>query len=153
MGETGCVFCRVVAELREAPECPNPGAPGQAYRKLADLSASVAILAPDQRHRGYTLVVSRTHATELFDLSEADSVRYYQDMVRVARAVAAAFRPRKLNYAALGNAVPHLHWHVLPRYADDPHPLRPPWETPHPPALLSEAEYAVILAAIRPHLV
>jgi len=35
----------------------------------------------------------------------------------------------KLNYETLGNALPHLHTHVMPRYADDP---KPGWPFPHP---------------------
>ena len=37
--------------------------------------------------------------------------------------------PHKINLASLGNAVPHLHWHVIPRYADDPHFPQPIWAT------------------------
>jgi diadenosine tetraphosphate (Ap4A) HIT family hydrolase len=43
----------------------------------------------------------------------------------VASAVERHFRPVKLNYQLLGNAVPHLHTHLVPRYADDPAPGRP----------------------------
>jgi diadenosine tetraphosphate (Ap4A) HIT family hydrolase len=39
-----------------------------------------------------------------------------------------AFAPRKLNYELLGNAAPHLHWHLFPRHADDPRPIGPVWE-------------------------
>jgi hypothetical protein len=46
-----------------------------------------------------------------------------------SRAIAAAFAPAKLNYDILGNAVPHLHTHIAPRYADDP---RPGWPFPFP---------------------
>ena len=39
------------------------------------------------------------------------------------------FEPVKVNYETLGNALPHLHTHVMPRYADDP---KPGWPFPHP---------------------
>jgi len=148
----GCVFCGVVAELWRAERCPGPGAPGQVYRKIADLPTSVAVLGPDQFHRGYSLVIAKRHATELFELPEAESMQYYRDMLVVARAVAAAFRPRKLNYELLGNLVPHLHWHVLPRYADDPNPQHPVWQHPHPPRIPTDAECDETIAAIRRHL-
>src|SRR5262249_54507918 len=83
---------------------------------------------------------------------ERQGTQYYQDMVTVARAIAAAFKPRKMNYEALGNTVGHLHWHLLPRYEWDPHPKRPIWETSHPPRLPSPEEYADTIAAIRRHL-
>jgi diadenosine tetraphosphate (Ap4A) HIT family hydrolase len=47
----------------------------------------------------------------------------------VGRAITAAFNPIKLNYDILGNAVPHLHVHIVPRYTDDP---RPGWSFPFP---------------------
>jgi diadenosine tetraphosphate (Ap4A) HIT family hydrolase len=36
-------------------------------------------------------------------------------------------QPRKVNLASLGNQVPHLHWHVVPRFADDSHYPNPVW--------------------------
>ena len=45
-------------------------------------------------------------------------------MCLLARAIETAFRPHKLNYELLGNQVPHLHWHLFPRYADDPDALQ-----------------------------
>src|SRR2546425_12097144 len=151
MSETGCVFCAVVAALEEADTCPA-GDAGHVLRKVQDLPASVAILAPDQYYRGYTLVVSKTHATELYHLDEHESTQYFRDMLRVAAAVAAAFRPRKMNYEVLGNTVAPLHWHLFPRYDEDPNPKRPTWERSHAPRLPGPDEYAETLAAIRRHL-
>jgi len=119
---------------------------------VRDLPASIAILAPDQYYKGYTMVVSKTHAVELYELPERQSTQYFQDMVAVARAIAAAFTPRKMNYEVLGNTVGHLHWHLFPRYEWDPNPKRPTWETNHTPRLPSAEEYADTLAAIRRHL-
>ena len=151
MSDTGCVFCTVIAALERSDTYPAAEA-GQLLRKVRDLPASIAILAPDQYYKGYTMVVSKTHATELFELPERQGAQYYQDMVAVAKAIATAFRPRKLNYEALGNTVGHLHWHLFPRYEWDPNPKRPTWETNHPPRLLGPEEYADIVAAIRRHL-
>lgn len=50
------------------------------------------------------------------------------EMSDVAQALFHAFRPRKLNYEALGNTVPHLHWWLTPRYDDDSRPRAPIWE-------------------------
>jgi len=151
VSETDCVFCTVIAALERSDTCPAAEA-GQVLRKVRDLAASIAILAPDQYYKGYTMVVSKTHAVELYELPERQSTQYYQDMVAVSRAIAAAFKPRKMNYEALGNTVGHLHWHLFPRYEWDPHPKRPIWETSHPPRLPDAAEYADIIASIRRHL-
>jgi diadenosine tetraphosphate (Ap4A) HIT family hydrolase len=40
------------------------------------------------------------------------------------------FEPQKVNVASLGNVVPHLHWHVIPRFVDDAHFPAPVWATP-----------------------
>jgi diadenosine tetraphosphate (Ap4A) HIT family hydrolase len=151
VSEAGCVFCTVVAALERSDTCPA-SQPGQVLRKVRDLPASIAILAPDQYYKGYTMVVSKTHAVELYELSERQSTQYFQDMVAVARAIATAFKPRKMNYEALGNTVGHLHWHLFPRYEWDPNPKGPIWETNHPPRLPGPEEYADTLAAIRRHL-
>ena len=147
----GCLFCRVVEALERADECPHPES-GEPVRKIQDLPASVAILGADQFYRGYALVVARTHATELYRLPEAEATQYFRDMLRVARAIDRAFEPRKLNYELLGNTVPHLHWHLFPRYADDPGPLRPVWEHAHPPRAASPEEAAATIAALRRQL-
>jgi diadenosine tetraphosphate (Ap4A) HIT family hydrolase len=44
-------------------------------------------------------------------------------------AVTRAVRPDHVNVAALGNVVPHLHWHVIPRYLGDPRWGAPIWTT------------------------
>lgn len=57
--------------------------------------------------------------------------------------------PVKLNYSILGNSVPHLHTHVVPRYREDPRPL---WPFPFPdpePGPVPEDELARDLTALR----
>ena len=53
-----------------------------------------------------------------------------REVLRVGRAPEAVLEPVKLNCDLLGNAVPHLHTHVVPRYADDPRPGGP-FRSPH----------------------
>jgi diadenosine tetraphosphate (Ap4A) HIT family hydrolase len=52
---------------------------------------------------------------------------YLEEMCYLAQAIEECFHPHKLNYELLGNQVPHLHWHLFPRYANDPDRLRPVW--------------------------
>jgi diadenosine tetraphosphate (Ap4A) HIT family hydrolase len=87
---------------------------------------SVAVPGPWQFFTGYCLLVSRAHATELSQLGPARGA-FLDEMARLAEAVEACFRPHKLNYELLGNLVPHLHWHLFPRSADDPDRLCPVW--------------------------
>jgi diadenosine tetraphosphate (Ap4A) HIT family hydrolase len=142
-----CVFCAVVRELKNAEVYRGPS--GGLYRKVRELPASMAILGHDQFYRGYTVVIAKTHATELYRLGVDELAQYLGDMVGMARAIDEAFKPRKMNYECLGNTVPHLHWHLFPRYADDPNPTRPIWEHTHKPPPVSDAEAAATIAAIR----
>ena len=147
---SSCPFCPMVATLETAET--YRASSGGVSRRLALLSTAVAVLGADQYYPGYTLVIARRHATELYHLPDAESTAYFQDMLRVARAIDRAFSPRKMNYELLGNTVAHLHWHLFPRYADDPNPARPTWENAHAPKLLAEPEYARTIAAIKAHL-
>lgn len=150
MSETGCPFCPMVAALETAETYRSSS--GAVNRRVALLPTAVAVLGNDQYYRGYTLVIARRHATELYHLPDPESTAYFQDMLRVARAIDRAVSPRKMNYELLGNTVAHLHWHLFPRHADDPNPTRPTWENDHPPKALSDAEYGETIAAIRRHL-
>jgi diadenosine tetraphosphate (Ap4A) HIT family hydrolase len=90
--------------------------------------------------RGLTLAVWRgRHVVEPFDLDAAEAAAYGAEVMRVARALWTVFEPVKLNYDVLGNAAPHLHVHLVPRYADDPRPGWPfPFPDPEPPAVPEE---------------
>ena len=151
MSDASCVMCEMLTVIEKADDYRS--ADGHVARKIADLPTAVALLAHDQFYRGYALVVARTHARELFLLPEDEATAYFRDMLRVARAIAAAFTPEKMNYELLGNTVAHLHWHLFPRYANDPDPRRPVWEHHHEPVALSDAEAARTIEAIRRHLV
>lgn len=57
-------------------------------------------------------------------------VRLWEDVARLATALHAELAPARINFACLGNFMAHVHWHVIPRYADDPEPLHPIWVRP-----------------------
>ncbi len=89
--------------------------------------SSFAWLGPWQFYRGYCILVARQHASELFQLADGDRRALLDEMTLLAQAIAEEFTPRKMNYELLGNQVPHLHWHLFPRYANDPLLLKPVW--------------------------
>ena len=117
MPPADCPFCRKLSDLDS-----------QGSEELVwQFPHSVAILGPWQYYQGYCILVARTHATELSQLPDAERVAYFNEMCVLARAIGKAFHPQKLNYELLGNQVPHLHWHVFPRYDHDPEALKPVW--------------------------
>lgn len=85
-----------------------------------------AVLQRASIQRGYTLVIWRgRHVVEPFELTDAEATAYWRDVLTVARALNTFYQPLKMNYETLGNTVPHLHTHLLPRYVKDPAPGRP----------------------------
>ncbi len=88
---------------------------------------SVALLGPWQYYHGYCVLLARRHATELSRLADDERRAFLDEMCLLARAIEECFRPHKLNYELLGNQVPHLHWHLFPRSADDADRLSPVW--------------------------
>jgi diadenosine tetraphosphate (Ap4A) HIT family hydrolase len=117
--------------------------------RIADLGPAVLYLYEDQFFPGWTVLVLKRHATELYELSRAERAELMDAVSRVARALAAVYRARKINYALLGNLTPHIHWHVMPRLADDPIPTEPVWTMKHEPHRLAPAELAERVAAVR----
>ena len=80
--------------------------------------------------RGYSIVIWRgRHVAEPTELEPEHATAYWLEVLRAGQALEQHFRPVKLNYELLGNSLPHLHTHVMPRYADDP---RPGWPFPFP---------------------
>jgi diadenosine tetraphosphate (Ap4A) HIT family hydrolase len=85
------------------------------------------ILAQDGDYPGLCRVILQRHVKEMTDLSPADQTRLFLVVMAVEAALRQVMAPDKINLASLGNVVPHLHWHVIPRYADDKHFPEPIW--------------------------
>ena len=94
----------------------------------ADSKLSV-ILVDDANYPGFCRVIWRDHVREMSDLSREDRLLLNEAVVEVELAVREVMKPTKVNVASLGNVVPHLHWHIIPRYTDDAHFPAPVWAT------------------------
>jgi len=103
---------------------------------------------------GYCVVIWRHgHVAEPMDLAPQDAAGYWHDVVAVAGAIRDEFEPMKLNFLTLGNYVPHLHTHVVPRYVDDPAPGGPlVWETIFADEPVQERQLRRQAAALRSRL-
>ena len=80
--------------------------------------------------RGHAIVIFRDrHVADFTSLTTDEAAAYWRDVHAVAGTIERVFAPCHMNYLLLGNSVPHLHVHLVPRYLDDPAPGKPlPWE-------------------------
>jgi len=132
------------------PACPAcAGAWPDPGHRIAGLSLTVAYLHEDQFLPGWTILVLRRHATELWELTPDERAELLEEVTLVARALDEAYGAAKLNYALLGNQIPHVHWHLVPRRRDDPAPREAPWSIAHAPRRLGPAELEASLAELR----
>lgn len=79
-------------------------------------------------------VVWESHVAEFSDLSPAERQQCMEAVVAVEHVLREQLRPTKVNLAALGNQVPHLHWHVIARFDWDSHFPAPVWAAAQRPA-------------------
>jgi len=111
------------------------------------------ILVEDANYPGFCRVIWNAHVKEMTDLPPADRSALMQAVCKVEDAIRAVMAPKKVNLASLGNVVPHLHWHVIPRYEDDAHFPSPVWasaqrETAQPVLAERAARLPALRAAI-----
>ena len=92
---------------------------------------------------GFCRVILNAHVKEMTDLSAEDRARLLQGVFAVETALRRLMNPDKINLACLGNLTPHLHWHVIPRFADDPHFPLPIWAAPQRAPTARTAEPAL----------
>ena len=121
-------------------------------QKIAELGTSVLYLGDDQFFPGWCILLLKRHATELWQLAPVERATLMDEVARVAQALAVTFDAVKMNYELLGNQVAHIHWHLIPRRADDPAPRVPAWTVAHEPRRLAPAEMAERVARIRARL-
>ena len=79
---------------------------------------------------GYCRVIWEAHVKEMTDLEDEDRAHMMDVVFAVESVLREQLAPVKVNLASLGNQVPHLHWHVVPRFSDDPHFPQPIWSKP-----------------------
>jgi diadenosine tetraphosphate (Ap4A) HIT family hydrolase len=117
---------------------------------IASLEVSeLALNASDDRFPGRSLLILREHAEDLGQLDPLVAGKFIHDAQRAGRALALALGVPRINYAILGNAVPHLHWHLIPRTGTDPVANKAPWEHPGVRGELPDAECIRLIERIR----
>jgi diadenosine tetraphosphate (Ap4A) HIT family hydrolase len=127
----GCEMC----------ESGRPDANRYGVRILAGRYADAYLQRADVQ-RGYTLVIWHgRHVNEPTGLDDVEAAGYWAEVLTVARALMSVYEPLKMNYETLGNSLPHLHTHLVPRFADDPRPGQPfPLSAQQPEAMVPETQ-------------
>ena len=84
--------------------------------EVAPLQISTLYFFKEQTHPGRCLLALNAHKSELFHLSPEELILFSQDLAKAASTIAQVYSPQKINYAACGDKVPHLHFHLAPKY-------------------------------------
>jgi diadenosine tetraphosphate (Ap4A) HIT family hydrolase len=117
------------------------------------LSVSSLYLARNQTYRGQcSLIFDLRHAARPDQLTAAEWAAFCADLFAAQNAVVSVTRPDHINVESLGNVVPHLHWHIIPRYVGDPRWGMPIWTTPlsaMPDTRLEANDYEALLEELR----
>lgn len=112
--------------------CELCNKPGGAI--LWQSGACRVVRVDDAHYPGFCRVIWSDHVREMSDLAPIDRQRLMNVVFAVEAVVRRLFAPDKINLASFGNMVPHLHWHIIPRWLDDRHFPEPVWGTVQRPA-------------------
>jgi len=117
-----CLACDRIEQIKQNK---NP-------RFIVELSQSYVVLGDEQFYRGWCVLLFKQHHEQLPQLPVDQQRELWNDVAAVAGAVYRELKPVRINYECLGNQLHHIHWHIIPRFADDPDSTQPVWLRPAP---------------------
>lgn len=129
-----------------AADCPLCQQPGGTVLWRAPQLRVVEVDDPD--YPGYTRVIWNSHIPEMTSLSRHGRDLIMQVVWRVEEVQREILHPDKVNLASLGNMVPHLHWHIIPRWRGDRHFPDAVWAAPRVAAGAEPPEWAERMARV-----
>ena len=121
-GEVERLGLYLAGEVEGCELCSSPGG-----EMLWEDDFCRVVRVADADYPGFCRVIVRRHVAEMTDLSMDERSRLMSVVFTVEEVVRSVFLPDKINLASFGNVVPHLHWHVIPRWRDDRHFPQPIW--------------------------
>jgi diadenosine tetraphosphate (Ap4A) HIT family hydrolase len=117
-----------LAQGRSCPFDAPRAASNDNWEYVAALHVSTLYLAKNQTYRGHCLLIlDLRHATRPDQLTNTEWASFCADLHKAETAIVRAVQPNHINIASLGNVMPHLHWHIIPRYFTDPRWGGPIW--------------------------
>ena len=132
----------------EAHDCPLCAPVGE-HVLWSDAHCRV-IAVDDSDYPGFCRVILHAHVMEMSDLPILERRHLMEVVNAVETSLRALMSPDKINLASFGNMVPHLHWHVIPRFRDDRHFPEPVWGRPQrqPPSQTERRPDLAVLAGM-----
>jgi diadenosine tetraphosphate (Ap4A) HIT family hydrolase len=109
-------------------DCALCGAPGG--RVVVQAKKWRIVHAAEPGFPAFYRLVWEAHVREFSQLAAADRLECMETLVTMEQAMLRHLQPAKVNLASLGNAVPHLHWHVIARFDWDSHFPGAVWAAP-----------------------
>jgi diadenosine tetraphosphate (Ap4A) HIT family hydrolase len=132
---------------------------GQQVSFIHEFPKSILVLNETQFYRGHCMLLLKDHKREFYHLRPEDFADFAKELYAATAAVDRAFSPLKLNVQCLGNQEPHVHWHIIPRYASDPNARTQPFseqirgEVNLNNFQVSESDRTALIASIHAQLV
>jgi len=139
------------AKLKAGIDCPlcqdSFAVENQHSFKIIELKRSIVRFNKNQYMPGWTTLILKRHATELFELEQGERSTYWDEVSVVAKALYEVYSPAKINYCIWGNIMPHIHCHLFTRtFNDDP---SKPINQNEKVVLLPQEEYGRIISEIK----
>jgi len=106
------------------------------------------VLAGEPKYPAFCRVIWQAHVREMTDLDATDREHLLGVVLAVESALRSLLAPDKVNLASLGNQVAHLHWHVIPRFADDAHFPDAVWAGARRPGVAHAVDEQALAAAL-----
>ena len=120
--------------------------------ELGEMKASTLYLFKDQAHKGRCVLALKDHKKELCECTDQERTDYMEDLARASGAVKELWGCTKLNLASFGDANPHLHFHIVPKYEGGFEFGGNFLITNPEPVQLTDAEYQEMIAALKEKL-
>jgi diadenosine tetraphosphate (Ap4A) HIT family hydrolase len=112
-----CPLCERIAQF----------ANGDHPHFIHEFEYSYLLVGDHQYHKGYCVLLFKQHVRELHDLEPSVQSALFSELMTATQTIAKTFEPWKMNHSCYGNQVPHIHWHIFPRYDSQPDHLNHPW--------------------------
>lgn len=104
-----CLICERIQNIRENK---NP-------YLIHEFKHSFFVVGDHQYFKGYCLLIMKDHYEDLTDIERVAQLEYMEEVLLAGKFLKDYYKPVRMNYSCLGNFVPHVHYHLFPRYQED----------------------------------